>query len=195
MQVARDDRFGAEDSIRWSLQVGEAARDQVPRRVRGPEADDGGVSAQALQEAAEARSTRHHIRHVPDGSSEMCRVQRDVGHPSRRLPGFPQSHGRLGRRGAREPAGADQCQSLANDVQAQKSEGRAGDKGETSDCVCSLCIVCEAKVSKDSVEIFNNLELSSSLKDAISVPLQLACRMLLMIVFAPLRCDLQQLRS
>lgn len=111
------------------MQGGEAAGSQVPRRIRGPEATDGGAFAETLQEATQGRPTHHHVRHVPDGGGEVCREQREVGRLTPRLPGLPQRYGCLGH-DARKPTAADQRRTLADDVQAEESEGRGGDKGE-----------------------------------------------------------------
>lgn len=96
VQLAGDGRVGAEGSIRRPLQGGETPGGQIPRRIRGIEAADGGALAQALQETAQDQSTDYHIRHVSGGSGEVCRGQREVGSPAARVPGLPQRHGRLG---------------------------------------------------------------------------------------------------
>lgn len=106
MQLVRGSRGRVKVSLRQSHQDGETSGGQVPQRIRGLEAADGGTLVQALQEATQDWSSHHHVRHVFDGGGEMRCGLREIRHLAARVSGLPQRHGCLGY-DAQKPAAAD----------------------------------------------------------------------------------------
>lgn len=106
MQLTRGSRSRIKVSLRQSQQGGQTSGGQVSQRIRGLEAADSRTLVQALQEATQDRSARHHIRHVSDGGGEMRYGQREIGHLTARMSGLPQRHRCVGY-DAEKPAAAD----------------------------------------------------------------------------------------
>lgn len=106
MQLTRDSHSRIKVSLRPTQQGGQTSGGQISQRIRGLEAADSRTLVQALQEASQDRSARHHVRHVSDGGGEMRCGQREVRHLTARMSGLPQRHRCVGY-DAQKPAAAD----------------------------------------------------------------------------------------